>query len=152
MISALLLMLHRFIHLKENIAPLEGFGEKSADNIIASITASRTVSLHRFIYSLGIRHVGEQTAKDIAKHFRTFERVQHASLEELSHVEGVGEKVADAVVSYFSQESSKVLVRELLKYVTITHEEVVPDGKLFNKIFVITGTLPTLSREDAKNN
>ncbi len=135
---------------KEDIAPLEGFGEKSADNIIASIESSRTVSLHRFIYSLGIRHVGEQTAKDISKHFRTFERLRQAEVGELSHVEGVGEKVAEALVSYFKNPKSHELVDKLLTYLTITHEEVAPDGKLFNKTFVITGTLPTLSRDEAK--
>lgn len=135
---------------KEEIAPLEGFGEKSADNIIASIATSRTVSLHRFIYSLGIRHVGEQTAKDIAKHFRSFERLQHAEVEELAHVEGVGEKVAEALVIYFKNPKSNELVKKLLTHLTVTHEEVMPDGKLFNKTFVITGTLPTLSRDEAK--
>ncbi len=135
---------------KEDIAPLEGFGEKSADNIIASINSSRTVTLHRFIYSLGIRHVGEQTAKDIAKHFRSFDRLLHADIEELSHVEGVGEKVAEALVSYFNNPKSKELVDKLLAHLTVNHEEVAPDGKLFNKTFVITGTLPTLSRDEAK--
>jgi DNA ligase (NAD+) len=135
---------------KEDIAPLEGFGEKSADNILASIHSSRMVSLHRFIYSLGIRHVGEQTAKDIAKHFRSFERLQSADIEELSHVEGVGVKVAEALVSYFKSQKSKELVSKLLTHLTINHEEVAPDGKLFNKTFVITGTLPTLSRDEAK--
>lgn len=135
---------------KVDISPLEGFGEKSAENIIASIESSKTVALQRFMYALGIRHVGEQTAKDIAKHFKTIERLQHADIEELSHVEGVGEKVADALVSYFNNPKSKELVSELLSHLTITHEEVTPDGKLFNKTFVITGTLPTLSRDEAK--
>ncbi len=135
---------------KEDIAPLEGFGEKSADNIIASIHASRTVALHRFVYSLGIRHVGEQTAKDIAKHFKELSRIQNAELEELSHVEGVGEKVAEALVSFFTHKKSKELVSRLVRHLTIIHEEVTPDGKLFNKTFVITGTLPTLSRDEAK--
>jgi DNA ligase (NAD+) len=135
---------------KEDIAPLEGFGEKSADNILTSIENSRTVTLHRFIYSLGIRHVGEQTAKDVAKHFKSFDRLQHADIEELSHVEGVGEKVAEALVLYFKNPKSIELVSKLLKHLTVTHEEVAPDGKLFNKTFVITGTLPTLSRDEAK--
>ncbi len=135
---------------KDDIAPLEGFGEKSADNIISSIESSRNVLLHRFIYSLGIRHVGEQTAKDIAKHFRLFERLQAASVEELSHVEGVGEKVAEALVRYFSDKNSEKLLVKLMRNLTIIHEEVTPDGKLFNKTFVITGTLPSLSRDEAK--
>jgi DNA ligase (NAD+) len=65
-------------------------------------------------------------------------------------VEGVGEKVAEALVSYFKNPKSKELVNKLLTHLTVTHEEVAPDGKLFNKTFVITGTLPSLSRDEAK--
>ncbi len=135
---------------KEDIEGLEGFGEKSADNIIASITAARNAPLHRFIYSLGIRHVGEQTAKDIAKHFHTFERLVNATEEELSHVEGVGEKVAKELIAYFTSPMNKKLLNCILSHVTILEEKVVQDGKLFNKTFVITGTLPHLSRDEAK--
>lgn len=135
---------------KEDIAPLEGFGEKSAENCIESIEQSRTVPLHRFIYALGIRHVGEQTAKDIAMHFGGFERLQHASHDELVHIEGVGEKVADALVAFFSDSASVHHLTRLLSHLTITHEVRAPDGKLYNKTFVITGTLPTLSRDEAK--
>lgn len=135
---------------KEDIAPLEGFGEKSADNIIASIESSKKVPLNRFIYSLGIRHIGEQTAKDIAKHFHTFESITHAGKEELSHVEGVGEKVADALISYLNNNKNKEHLERLISHLTIIDETPTKDGKFFNKTFVITGTLPSLSREDAK--
>ena len=87
---------------KEDISPLEGFGEKSADNLIEAINASRTVLLHRFLYALGIRHVGETTAKDIAKHFGTLEHVTSSAYEELSQVDGVGEKVAESLVAFFA--------------------------------------------------
>lgn len=136
---------------KGDIEGLEGFGEKSAENIIDSIKGSRTVPLHRVLYSLGIRHVGEQTAKDIAKHFTTLDDISSASVEELAHVEGVGEKVAEALVSYFADASNKSFLARLLPHLTITSEKVSTDGKLFNKVFVITGTLPTLSRDDAKD-
>lgn len=135
---------------KEDIDGLEGFGEKSAENIIASIDGARTVPFHRALYSLGIRHVGEQTAKDIAKHFETFDRLQNAKSDELAHVEGVGEKVADALVSYFGDMSNQQFLAHLLPELTITSEKKSTDGPLYNKIFVITGTLPTLSRDDAK--
>lgn len=136
---------------KEDIEGLEGFGEKSADNIIISIENSRTVPLHRFLYSLGIRHVGEQTAKDIAKHFSNFDEIRNSSIEELSVIEGVGEKVADALVSYFANSSSQKLLARLIPNLKIISEKVLTDGKLFNKAFVITGTLLTLSREEAKD-
>ncbi len=135
---------------KEDIEGLEGFGEKSADNIITSIDGARKVPLHRFVYALGIRHVGEQTAKDIAKHFRSLARIQDATFDELSSVEGVGEKVGKEVNTYFSLPETKQLLKRLCKEITLLDEEILPDGKLFNKLFVITGTLPTLSRDEAK--
>ncbi len=135
---------------KEDIDGLDGFGEKSADNIIASIEGSRTVSLHRLLYSLGIRHVGEQTAKDVAKHFNSFDESRTKEMEELSHIEGVGEKVADALVSYFKDSTNQKLLSRLLSHLTVIAEKSAVDGKLFNKTFVITGTLPSLSRDEAK--
>lgn len=138
-------------HLKKSdIEGLEGFGEKSAENTIASITSSRVVPLHRFVYSLGIRHVGEQTAKDLAKYFDTFQALTKASHEELSHVEGVGEKVASALVSYFGDPFNIKLLDRLLPELTITNKKHSALGVFFNKTFVITGTLPMLSRDDAK--
>lgn len=136
---------------KKDIEGLEGFGEKSADNIITSIEKARVVPFHRFLFALGIRHLGEQTAKDVAKHFVTFERLQNASREELTHIEGVGEKVADALIDYFHDKANITLLTRLVPHLTISHEERTPDGKLFNKIFVITGTLPSLSRDEAKD-
>lgn len=135
---------------KEDIEGLEGFGEKSAENIITSITHSKIVPLHRFIYSLGIRHVGEQTAKDIAKHFITLGRLTVAKEDELAYVEGVGEKVAEALVVYFSDTKNSSLLARLTKVLTITNKSMPLDGALFNKTFVITGTLPSLSRDEAK--
>ncbi|MFA5131705.1 MAG: NAD-dependent DNA ligase LigA [Candidatus Paceibacterota bacterium] len=139
---------------KEDIEGLEGFGEKSAENIIASIDTSRTVPLHRFLYSLGIRHVGEQTAKDIAKHFGTFEKIQKASLEELSTVEGVGEKVAASLVEFFAAAKNSTLIGALLKEIKVSEEKnplTGGRGKLSGLTFVITGSLLTLSRDEAKD-
>ncbi len=135
---------------KEDIDGLEGFGEKSADNIISSIDAAREVPLHRFLYSLGIRHVGEQTAKDIAAHFGTFDAIAESDFETLKNVEGVGEKVAESVVSFFNDKKHKEEVGALLKELTIMQATKKSGGKLQGLSFVITGTLPTLSREDAK--
>ena len=135
---------------KEDIEGLEGFGEKSAENIIASIEAARNVPLSRFLYSLGIRHVGETTAKDIAKHIGTFEAIRHATYEELLVVEGVGEKVAQSLVDYFKDTANQKALDELLKEITVSEEKKIQGGKLSGLSFVITGTLPTLSRDDAK--
>jgi DNA ligase (NAD+) len=135
---------------KEHIEGLEGFGEKSAENIIASIEAARNVPLGRFLYSLGIRHVGETTAKDIAQHMGTFETIRHATYEELLAVEGVGEKVAQSLVDYFKDTANQKALDELLKEITVSEEKKIHGGKLSGLSFVITGTLPTLSRDDAK--
>lgn len=135
---------------KEDIEGLEGFGEKSAENIIASIEAARNVPLSRFLYSLGIRHVGETTAKDIAQHMGTFETIRRATYEELLAVEGVGEKVAQSLVDYFKDTANQKALDELLKEITVSEEKKKQGGKLSGLSFVITGTLPTLSRDDAK--
>jgi DNA ligase (NAD+) len=135
---------------KEDINQLEGFGEKSAENIINSIHLSRDTELHRFIYSLGIRHVGEQTAKDIANYFGNFKSFQEATFEELSLINGVGEKVAESIREYFNDTHNQQLVEKLLKKIHIQEVKKKAGGKLIGKTFVITGTLPTLSREEAK--
>lgn len=135
---------------KEDIMGLDGFGEKSADNILRSINTARTVSLGRFLYSLGIRHVGDTTAKDVAKHFGTVDAVRRATYEELIDVEGVGAKVAQSMVGYFKDMTNQKLLDDLLREVTVGEEKKKTGGKLNGRIFVITGTLPTLSRDGAK--
>ncbi len=135
---------------KEDIEGLDGFGEKSAENIMASIEKARSVPLSRFLYSLGIRHIGEQTAKDIATHFGTFEKIKEATLEDLCTVEGVGTKVADSMVEYFKDEHTMKHLDNLLKEVHIQKAEKRTEGTFSGMTFVITGTLPTMSRDEAK--
>jgi DNA ligase (NAD+) len=135
---------------KEDIEGLDGFGEKSADNIIASINAARNVPLHRLLYSLGIRHVGEQTAKDIVRYFQTLQAIQQATYDELSRVDGVGEKVAESIVAFFADAKNRTILTNLCKEITITKEQVKSSDVLSGLTFVITGTLPSLSRDEAK--
>ena len=135
---------------KIDIEGLEGFGGKSADNIVASIEKARSVPLHKFLFALGIRHLGEQTAKDIARHFISFKKIQEATYEELRAVEGVGEKVAETTVLYFNDTHIQELLEKLLREVSIIEESKKVEGNLLGKTFVITGTLPTLSRDEAK--
>ncbi len=136
---------------KEDIAGLEGFGEKSAENLITSIQTARTVSLGRFLYSLGIRHVGETTAKDIAKAFKTIGAISHATYEELIAVEGIGEVVARSIVDFFQNKSNQDMLEELLREVEVEEEKRKGTQKLAGLTFVITGSLPTLSRDEAKD-
>lgn len=140
---------------KDEILNLERQGEKSASNLISNIEKSKTTTLARLIFALGIRHVGEQTAKDLAKYFKEFDKLAAASIEDLIEVPGIGEKVAQSLRAAFD---NKVLVKEvkdLLKLgVQFTEAKPASGGKgsdkLEGKKFVITGTLPR-GRDEVKD-
>jgi len=131
---------------------LPRFAEKSVDNLVESIERSRHIPLPRFIVGLSIPQVGEETAEDIAKHFQTIESVQAASKEELEALEGVGPIVAESVYSWFRDVRNKKLVEELLREVTV--EKISKSGikntHFLGKVFVLTGTMVGMSRDDAK--
>ncbi len=135
---------------KADLSGLERFGEKSAENIINSIEAHRRVSLWRFIYALGIIHVGEQTARDLAEHFHNLDNLKKASLETLNDLENIGPAVSESIFNYFRDKHNINFIEKLF----INGVEIIKEkkkmGNLNGKIFVLTGTLPTLSREDAK--
>lgn len=136
---------------KEDIAPLEGFGEKSAENIITEINVKKKVSLWRFIWALGILHVGEETARDLANHFRSLKKIIKAKEEELAEIENIGSKVASQVVEFFNRKVSLAFIDKLKSFgVKIKNPEKIKDAKFSGKIFVLTGTLGTMSREEAK--
>lgn len=135
---------------KNDIEGLEGFGEKSADNLLAAIDASRKVTLSRFLFALGIRHVGEQTAKDIAKHFGTLDALKSATLEDIRSVEGVGEKVASSLFGYLHDARAQKALEDLKKELSIASEKRNEGGALLGLTFVITGTLPNMPRDEAK--
>lgn len=137
---------------KGDIAGLPGFAEKAADNLIAAIENSRNISLPRFLYSLSIDHVGEETAEDVARAFKTLEKIRDASLEEFETVSGIGPVVARSLFRWFRDEKNKKILEHLLKEVRVSH--FTPPSKeklsLSGKTFVLTGTLETLSRDEAK--
>ena len=136
---------------REDVAPLERFGEKSAENIVASIEGHKKISLWRFLYSLGILHVGEQTAKDLSEHFGSFEKIKNATLSELSDIENIGPVVAKSAYDFFQQKENQNFVDKLFRNgIVVLKGEKKKVGKLTGKIFVITGTLSTMSRERAK--
>src|SRR3989344_1806509 len=128
---------------------LEGFAELSSKNLIASIASRRSVPLDRFLIGLSIPQVGEETARDIAGHFRTLEKIISASIEELQSIVGEGDIVAESVFRWFRDAENKHLLRELLKQVTVEKGEAPKGGTLSGKTFVLTGTLSSLSREKA---
>ncbi len=136
---------------KEDIEGLERFGEKSAENIVKSINDHKRVSLARFVYALGILHVGEQTAEDLAAHFGVLENLIVASEEEINGISNIGPVVSKSVFSYFHTKENLKYIDKLLKNgVVITKQEKLIGGKLTGKTFVVTGTLSGYSRDEAK--
>lgn len=138
---------------KGDLEALERFAEKSADNLVRAIAAAKSVSLSRFIFGLGIPHVGEETARRLAEQFVTLEKVMKSSLEELQNVSDIGPRVAKSIAAYFSDQQNQKLVRELIKNgVKIqSQKSKVKNNKLSGRTFVLTGTLSALTRDEAKN-
>jgi DNA ligase (NAD+) len=134
---------------EENIVGLERFGELSASNIIRSINARRSAPLARFLYALGIRHVGVETAEALAQHFGSLEKIEKATAEELTSVPDVGPTVAESIASYFSLPSHRELLTELKKEIAIT-APAKRSGKLSGQSVVFTGTLETMTRQQAQ--
>ncbi len=133
-----------------DLEPLEGFGELSAKKLVVSIKKSSRVPLERLLVGLSIPQVGEETARDLATHFGTLEKLEGSSEEELMGIDGVGEIVARSVSVWFRDAENKKHLRELLKHLTVVRGEKKKTGALFGKTLVVTGTLPTLSRTDAE--
>ncbi len=136
----------------ETLANLERMGEKSAQNLLDEIEASKRNPLSRLIFALGIRYVGERTAQLLAEHFGSLDKLAKASEEELLEVHEVGPKVAEGIIEFFSEKSNRDLIEKLRKAgLRFTEERKAPkDSRLAGKTFVITGTLERWSREDAK--
>lgn len=130
---------------------LEGFAEISSKKLYDEIQAHRDVPLERFINALGIRHVGEETARDVASAFGSIEKLRAATKEDLTNVEGIGEIVADSMVAYFNDARESKRLDHLLTHVKPGHVAKAKQGPLTGTTWVITGTLEGLSREDAKD-
>jgi len=142
---------------KSDLLALPRFAEKSADNVIESIERSREVTLPRFLASLSIPQVGEETAYDLAKHFGSIDLIKNTGIEKFRSIYGVGEVVAQSLADWFADGDNKKLVSDLLKQVSIINEETGTSGgvnnvaKIFEgQSFVFTGTLPTLDRDVAQ--
>lgn len=137
-----------------HLMALERMGEKSAQNLVEAIDKSRRTTLPRFIYALGIRHVGEATARDLARHFGSLDRILDAGVEQLSAVSDVGPVVAQSLRTFFDQAHNREVIAALRKAGVRWDEHVGRDDNaprpLAGKIFVLTGTLPNLSRDQAK--
>lgn len=139
---------------KENLLPLERMGEKSVNNLLTAIEASKENSLEKLIFGLGIRFIGEKAADILAQHFKTMTQLQKASFETLVEIDEIGEKMADAIVKYFKKAEVNELIGRLQNLgVNMTYEnafEIKSEGIFENKTVVLTGKLSTLTRQEAK--
>lgn len=136
---------------ESDLAGLERFGAKSAGNIIREIQSKKNPPLDRFIAALGIIHVGEQTARDLALHFKTFDAFWKATAEDLDSIENIGPAVVESIVSYIHSTYGNNFTKKLLSAgVTPLSLSIKKGGVFEGKTFVLTGTLATLSREEAK--
>lgn len=137
----------------EQLLELEKFAEKSARNLLAAIEASKGVELWRLLHGLGIPQVGASAAKDLAKAFGGVKALSEATLEQMVEVDGIGEKTASGIIAYFSDEKNAAVVASLFELGMNPQapEQLSEDEAIFaGKTFVITGTLPTLKRNEAK--
>jgi DNA ligase (NAD+) len=137
------------------LAALDRMAGKSAAKLVAALGQSKDTTLARFLYALGVRHVGEATAKDLARHFGSIDRVMDATVEQLLDVNDVGPVVAQSIRTFFEQAHNREIVQQL-RAAGITwaeHDGMAADASpkpLAGKTLVLTGTLPTLSRDAAK--
>lgn len=134
---------------KEQLIKLDRFADVSAHNLVEAITAAKKPPLERFIFGLGIRHVGQQTAIDLAEQFGSVAALRDASLEELQAVEGIGEVVAESITAWFSDQDNLDLLEKFDELGVEPQFTSKTGGKLDGQSFVITGTLNSMSRDEA---
>jgi DNA ligase (NAD+) len=136
---------------KEDILELERFAEKSADNLVKAIQEKKRITFSRFIYALGIRNVGEETSQDLVEHFGSLEKLKQAKIEDLQKVKDIGPVVAESIYDWFSKKRNLNFLEKLKKVgVEIIEEKKPKHQPLKGKIFVLTGTLENINREEAK--
>jgi DNA ligase (NAD+) len=134
---------------KEQLLELDRFAEISAAKLVDAIQAKKTPPLPRFIYGLGIRHVGSQTAIDLAEHFGNLDTLSTATLEELLQVEGIGGVVAESLLAWFSDLDNQRLLQKFTDLGVLPYYESTAKGPLHGKSFVVTGSLETMGRDEA---
>lgn len=134
-----------------DVASLERMGEKSSLNLISAIENSKTAEIYRLVYALGIRHIGQKNAKVLCEHFLSIDAIFNASVEEISSIDGFGDVMAQSVYDYFSLPQTRILIENLreLGVVMAPLEKKNSSGVFLGKTFVLTGTLPTMTRLEA---
>ncbi|HET9337782.1 MAG TPA: NAD-dependent DNA ligase LigA [Casimicrobiaceae bacterium] len=136
------------------LAALERMADKSAANVVAAIEASKKTTLQRFVYALGIRHVGESTARDLARHFGSLDALMDASQADLLEVVDVGPVLAESIAAFFAERHNREVIERLraagVQWPEHAPARRAPQGPLAGLTIVLTGTLPTLTRDEAK--
>ncbi|MDF1498391.1 MAG: NAD-dependent DNA ligase LigA [Patescibacteria group bacterium] len=133
-----------------DLEPLDRFAQKAADNLVEAIEKSKNITLGRFIYALGIRHVGEEMALELSRQLESIEKFKNISKEELEHIEGIGSKVAESIFEYFHNSENLLIIKELFNRGIKIKKEIKIKKKLGGRSFVITGSLKSMSRDVAK--
>lgn len=138
----------------EQLKKLERFADKSAENLINAIAASKDNPLHRLVFALGIRHVGERAARILAEHFGDIRKIMDAGYEELVAIPEIGPKIAESIIAFMHEPQNRALIERLVQNgVNVVAEKTAPEAqksRLAGKTFVLTGTLASLKRDDAK--
>jgi len=138
---------------RDELLKIERFGEKSIDNLLQSIEISKEKPFEKVLFAIGIRHIGEKTAKIIARHFKSIESIMSATEDELTKVHEIGPKIAKSIKNFFSDPESKVLISKLksagLKFEIDKSEQMTIKDSFKGKSFVLTGTLSKYTRTEA---
>jgi len=135
-----------------DLLPLERFSEKSAENIVRAIQNKKEITLPKFIFALGIRNVGEETALDLAKHFFSLDKIEKAKILELENIQDIGLIVARSIYDWFRQKRNIEFLEKLKRVVRVKDYELgIKDKKLKGKTFILTGGLETMTRNEAKD-
>jgi DNA ligase (NAD+) len=140
-----------FLLKEDDVLHLERFAEKSAQNLISAIQSKKKITLFKFIYALGIRNVGEETAQDLSEYFGSIEKLKKATFQELQKIMDIGPVVAKSIYDFFQEKRNLKFIEKLIKVGVRIIEEKKPKQQLLKgKIFVLTGSLESLTREEAK--
>lgn len=134
-----------------DVKNLERFAEKSAENLIKSIQDRKEITLPKFIYALGIRNVGEETAIDLAKHFQSLKKIKDAKLEDFEEILDIGPVVSKSIYEWFADRENNKYLEKLEKKVKIINPKLQASQKLQGKTFVLTGSLESMSRDEARD-
>ncbi len=139
---------------REDLTRLEGYGEKSVTKLLEAIEKSKSNSLEKLLFGLGIPHVGSKTAKIIASHYHNIDNIMKATLEDLSSINDIGEIIAKSIVDYFQKEDNKIIIERLKQYginINYLGQKIIKDETFYGKTFVLTGTMTEYKRDEAKN-